>query len=630
MSLPKFTMRFEPMTIDHLGLRLYSTLPPVISELVSNSYDAESKKVEVTIPDGSITPDSEVIVRDYGHGMSAAELAEEYLPIGRSRRGEDDKNVMSKNGTRRVTGRKGLGKLSALGVATEMDVRSIHDGEAVCLRINYDRIKEWVRTKPSKDFEPEVVQDRCGPTKEKTGVSITLRKFHRTRAINPNMVRQGLARRLSFIGSSFQVFVNPEPIGPGDRINRDMCAEGFSWSVEVIPGGGKVSDENDVTGWLGFLVDSSQTERGVDIFAVGKAVELGSFFRFASTHAQFARAHLVGEINADFLDADKDLVATARNSVVWESEVGLALEQWGQAALKWAFDRWVELRRNQKDEEVIKAANFDTWLATRQPSEQRVAKRLVKLLVDDVTLEPSSAKPMLEIVKSSVETIAFHELVDAIETEGISVQTLLKLFDEWRVIEAREHLRLADGRLAAIEQLEYFKNAGALEVQELQPLFDKHPWLIDHAWKQADRQATYTKLAQKHCKEPRELDEADRRLDIFVIRSSGGAVIVELKRPEKKLSRQDLEQIEAYTDWARDNIVGTGADALKYVHGLLLVGELNEKLKDKMQRLAGDDIRVETYEDLHARSKEYYAAVEKALSETAPEYVRSRRKKGKK
>jgi len=29
--LRKFEMSFEPMTIEHLGLRLYSTLPPVIS-----------------------------------------------------------------------------------------------------------------------------------------------------------------------------------------------------------------------------------------------------------------------------------------------------------------------------------------------------------------------------------------------------------------------------------------------------------------------------------------------------------------------------------------------------------------------------------------------------------------------
>src|SRR2546426_8200556 len=46
------------------------------------------------------------------------------LPIGRPRRGPKSKNVWSKNRKVRVTGRKGLGKLSAFGVAVVMEVRS--------------------------------------------------------------------------------------------------------------------------------------------------------------------------------------------------------------------------------------------------------------------------------------------------------------------------------------------------------------------------------------------------------------------------------------------------------------------------------------------------------------------------
>ena len=80
-----FTMPFEPMTIEHLGLRLYSTLPPVIGELVSNAYDAESQSVDVIVPTDTITATSEVIVRDYGHGLSATEIQEQFLPIGRPR-----------------------------------------------------------------------------------------------------------------------------------------------------------------------------------------------------------------------------------------------------------------------------------------------------------------------------------------------------------------------------------------------------------------------------------------------------------------------------------------------------------------------------------------------------------------
>ncbi|MDQ3621653.1 MAG: ATP-binding protein, partial [Verrucomicrobiota bacterium] len=69
-------MPFDPATVDDLGLRLYSTLPPVISELVSNAYDAESPRVEITLPEGPITSSSEVIVHDYGHGLNAREVQE--------------------------------------------------------------------------------------------------------------------------------------------------------------------------------------------------------------------------------------------------------------------------------------------------------------------------------------------------------------------------------------------------------------------------------------------------------------------------------------------------------------------------------------------------------------------------
>jgi HSP90 family molecular chaperone len=142
MTTPlKFTMPFDAMTIEHLGLRLYSTLPPVIAELVSNSYDADSREVEVTLPDGNITPSSEVVVRDYGHAMTADELQREYLPIGRCRRGTGGAEVKSKSGLRVVTGRKGLGKLSAFGVADQMELRSVKSGDAVCIRFSFTAMK---------------------------------------------------------------------------------------------------------------------------------------------------------------------------------------------------------------------------------------------------------------------------------------------------------------------------------------------------------------------------------------------------------------------------------------------------------------------------------------------------------
>ena len=41
----KLEMSFDPQTIEHLGVKMYSQLPNAIAELIANSYDAESPEV---------------------------------------------------------------------------------------------------------------------------------------------------------------------------------------------------------------------------------------------------------------------------------------------------------------------------------------------------------------------------------------------------------------------------------------------------------------------------------------------------------------------------------------------------------------------------------------------------------
>lgn len=75
--------------IEDLGIKLYGKLPPVMSEIVANSWDADAKKVEIRLPDGPIKKDSTITVSDDGTGMSYDDIAERYLQIGRKRRDED-------------------------------------------------------------------------------------------------------------------------------------------------------------------------------------------------------------------------------------------------------------------------------------------------------------------------------------------------------------------------------------------------------------------------------------------------------------------------------------------------------------------------------------------------------------
>ncbi|UTH25883.1 ATP-binding protein [Actinobacillus suis] len=98
-------MKFDPNVITHLGIQMYSTLPPVVAELVSNSYDAEAEDVNIFLNDKS--DEKSIIIEDNGHGMSFEEINQKFLVIGRNRR-KEEKSEKSKNGKRDVIGKKGL------------------------------------------------------------------------------------------------------------------------------------------------------------------------------------------------------------------------------------------------------------------------------------------------------------------------------------------------------------------------------------------------------------------------------------------------------------------------------------------------------------------------------------------
>ena len=132
-----FKIKFDKNTIDHLGIKLYSSFPPVIAELISNSYDADAENVEI-----KINYDEQVVtVTDDGTGMNHDELNQNFLVIGRNRRKAEGTGV-SKVKKRKVTGKKGLGKLAVFGIAKTIEVYSIKDGVKNAFSINYDEMKE--------------------------------------------------------------------------------------------------------------------------------------------------------------------------------------------------------------------------------------------------------------------------------------------------------------------------------------------------------------------------------------------------------------------------------------------------------------------------------------------------------
>ena len=120
MERKELQVTFDINTIDHLGVKLYSTIPPMIAELVSNAWDADANNVYINFKNEG---EKTITVSDDGIGMTFSELNDYFLKIGRNRRVEMHKDVT--DGGRKVLGKKGLGKLSMFGMYNKRNKSNI-------------------------------------------------------------------------------------------------------------------------------------------------------------------------------------------------------------------------------------------------------------------------------------------------------------------------------------------------------------------------------------------------------------------------------------------------------------------------------------------------------------------------
>lgn len=119
----EYKMNIDPRILELLGPNLYTNIYYVLAELIANAYDADAKNVYI------IDNSTNITIEDDGHGMSYDNGdVEKYLHIAAVSRTNDEDSTTS-TFHRKKMGRKGVGKLAALSVSENVQVKTIRDGE---------------------------------------------------------------------------------------------------------------------------------------------------------------------------------------------------------------------------------------------------------------------------------------------------------------------------------------------------------------------------------------------------------------------------------------------------------------------------------------------------------------------
>jgi hypothetical protein len=587
--------------LEHLGFKMYTTLPAVVAEYVANSWDAGATRVDITVPKGSITKNYAIRIEDNGIGMSVEELQMKFLKVGRNRRvAEGIDTVEVKGRARRVMGRKGLGKLAGFGVAGVVEVDTRQDGQFVSFDLNYDEIDRVLEggDREARSRYPIDVKT-WGETKDEDGTRVQLRALKRRNPVHLKPLRRNLARHFSVIGTDFKLYVNGRKVTPAERELQKLC----EWTTKVdehIDG----KENLGVDGWIGMTRSPIAIEngRGIAVMARGKLVEEPGKVEFGGKGltGQFGLSYLVGELNADFLDEEEDLVATGRRNVIWERYPASGLRKWLEDAIRGVCSDWVKRRTKVKMKAIKEIPVYMKRIATLPKREK---KYIDEVLVKIAKREDSNERTLTEVAgmaASMVEHKTFFDLVQSMREADVSKpEVLFQFFDEWEVLDALELLRLVEGRREAIDKLQQLVDAGVREVPDMHNFLRDNPWLLNPTWDYMEDEVSVRKKLLEKFPEAKDVLKQDRRIDFLCLGYGRTLNVIELKRPGSTIGRKGLDQLEQYVDFVRE-LEGTDPKNRRTVVGYVIASKISSGygVHQKAERLEAHSMYVQTYDDL--------------------------------
>ncbi|MDQ0513986.1 hypothetical protein J2Z62_000424 [Mycoplasmoides fastidiosum] len=500
MNNEGFKIEFDKNTIDHLGIKLYSSFLPVIAELISNSYDADAENIVISIDYNNKI----VTIKDNGIGMNHDELNRNFLVIGKNRR-LTEKNGLSLIKKRKITGKKGLGKLAVFGVAKTVEVISVKEGIKNAFIINYDDLKAEI----SNHYRPKIIFENQS-TNESSGTTIIIKEIKQNSIMSIEDLAKSLSRRFTFYDNDFEIKILNENNNVEILVNKslyfDSLEKQFEWkfpadfSNEIISSVElKRLNEQKVTGKIYTKrTPLMKKDSGFVLYVRNKLASENVFFNDRANDR--FNSYVTGFFNIDFIDDsnENDYISTTRQSILWEeNEITLQLKNDLNKLISKISESWRKNRKKEKEDQLKLDDSFFNGLNQAEINSIKKVKDTLlnnSAEIDDI----ESIKRVLEGVRNAFKFESFQKYIYNLKDEEITVDTIEKITSDWEYIEAKELAQVAVGRIRAIEQFEKFVHENASESKIIQPFLEKFPWILDPRITTFKRETTYRKLLKEN------------------------------------------------------------------------------------------------------------------------------------
>lgn len=599
-----FHMAVLGRTLEHLGVQMYKRRDTALAELVANCWDANATHEWLTLPDTSYDPaTSTFMIEDDGDGMSEDEVEHHYLVVGRNRRrdpgsagikvdsSDDDAAVDDSSdagidesrdvaadvapavggetspSTRRVMGRKGIGKLAGFDIATQVELTTWSDGAATTLTLDLGDLKLNDAEMRSIDIVGQIGEVPADARCREHGTRIVLRILKHTTAPDLITLRESLARRFSrTVRGLMAIKVNEaelgEPAIDWELRVPDATAGDEPGMVDADLGDGRV-----VRFSYGFsrTVLASRELRGFTILTHGKTAQAPPFFFDVETTAsgQHGTKYMTGSVEADFLDDgaddESDLVSTDRQEIDWESPRTKELLTWGADLTRKALRDFRDRRAERAKDRVMANEELRSRMEhLDKPSRDRALKLLgnLGLLEHD---EPGKELDLASSLIAAFEYRQFHDVIDQIEStedDPERLQVLLDSMSSWKALEGRAILEVIGGRISIIEKFHSMivndapETAHRVGDENMHDLIGNFPWLLHPEWQVLSEERTISRQLEEWSAADLAAALSDeqrrQRYDFMALGDQQRLVLIEIKRPMYAPDLEDIQRLLSY------------------------------------------------------------------------------------
>lgn len=377
----KLIMTFDPNTIEHLGIKMYSYIPNALAELIANSYDARATKVEIYLERGE---DGRIIIKDNGEGMNIDDINQKFLRIGRNKRIEEGRR--SSDEKRVVTGKKGLGKLALFGIGNTIEISTIKNSKKTIFKLDWNDLKQ---TK-GHDYYPKLIDEM--ESIEDHGTTIILYNLKRKSDFDIGSLSISLSKLFNLFSENFRVFLIKDDlkIEVNNQLKYSQVESEFEFIFPEYSKNIPLEYEYK-TEIRGKIITSEKplgpNFKGITLFANGRMVNTAEFFgRSESSHFY---SYVTGWLDVDFLDnLEEDVISTNRLSLDWNLEITEKLKIFLQRILSEIHKDWREKRNEKRVNEVKEKSKIDLpdWYQKLPDDIRENIKPIIKTLFEDSEL----------------------------------------------------------------------------------------------------------------------------------------------------------------------------------------------------------------------------------------------------